>query len=131
MTEESTALVPSPKKVLKRKPRSAKGIAQYQAKVHAEHWPAILDAFYVKLKEAAIRGEEWALKTIAEIAKLTGKASLVTVNNNLQQNNTTVNQGRDRRFESIIRKLEDRDHEQSRPISNAVDAEFEDVPSAN
>jgi hypothetical protein len=130
--EESTALVPTSSKVQKRKPRSAKGIAQFQSKVHAEYFPDIYKAFYLKLKDAVEKGEEWAIKLVAEMAKLTGKASLVTVNNNLQQNNTTVNRGRDRRFEAIIRKLEDRDNEQRlHPISDVQDAEFEDVTSAD
>jgi hypothetical protein len=114
------------KKVQKRKPRSARGIAALQAKVHAEHFPEIYKKFYMGLEKAVEKNEEWAIKLVADIAKLTGKNSpLVTVNNNLQQNNTTVNQGRDRRFEAIVRKLEDRDSQ--RPISDVQDAEFEDV----
>lgn len=110
-----------------------KGIAALQAKTHAEYFPDICESFYKQLKKRVDNGDPDALKLVADIAKLTSKNSpLVAINNNVQQNNTTVNNGRDRRFESIVRRLEERDLEQkAHPTSDVADAEFEDVPNAN
>jgi hypothetical protein len=125
---QEQALVVAPKAVQKRKPRSAKGIAQLQAKTHAEYFPEIFREFYVQLKDRVAKGDIDALKMVADIAKLTGKNSpLVSVTTNVQQNNTSVNTGRDRRFEGIVRKLELKEQEQSRLRSDVQDAEFEDV----
>lgn len=125
---DETALVKVDQPVkLTRKPRSARGIAKLQAKVHAEYFPDIFKEFYVQLEKRVKTGDMDALEMVAKIAKLTEKNGGVNVNV-IQQNNTAnVNVGRDRRFESIVRKLDQRDHEQSRPISDVQDAEFEDI----
>ena len=114
-----------------RKPRSGKAIAKFQAKVHSEEFPDIFREFYKQLKIRVAKGDMEAMKMVADIAKLTGKNAGVTINNNVNQSNVQVaNNGRDRRFESIVRQLDARDHtaSESRTSDAGIqDAEFEDV----
>ena len=130
IVSEETALVKVDAKppVKPKKFRNDKELANFYRKIHRENAPAMLEALYQQITNRIMAGDAQAMSLAAKILKL-AQGDGVTVN--VQQNNnvTQAAPARDRYAESIIRRLDARDH--VKPKDDAIDAEFVDAGASN
>lgn len=129
MPEESKELVPVENKVI-RMPRNKKELARLYDRKFMEHAPVLLEETFLSLIKEVKKGDPNAIKTAAEILKLTKGQGGVQVNVQQNNNHVTVNPTRDRTAEAIVRRLEAR-KALDRKAAETVDAEFTNLPDAS